>query len=53
MRPPQPLLTRFSNLNTAAWYWLLPKRRLAHQDVAELRERAQQLAALDRRAVPR
>ena len=51
MRPPQPLLTRFSNLKTAAWYWLLPLRGLAHQDVAELRERPQQLRGAESSAL--
>ena len=50
MRPPQPLLTRFSNFSTAGVVLALAERRLAHQDVVELRERTQQLAALNRRA---
>ena len=43
MRPPQPLLTRFSNLKIAGVVLALAERRLAHQDVVELRERPQQL----------
>ena len=33
----------------AAWSWLFPERRAAHEDVAELRERTQRLGTRNRR----